>query len=80
MKGRYIMPVINMKETGFRIRQCMDEKQITVHQLQRMFEFQTPQAIYKWLRGTSLPTIDNIVILASILDIAVDELLVTEII
>ena len=36
------------------------------------------QAIYKWIHGTSMPTIDNLVILAAMLGVTLDEIVVVE--
>ena len=52
-----------------------DEK-ITVKDMQMIFGFATPQAIYKWIHGTSMPTIDNLVILAAVLGVSMDEIVV----
>ena len=38
----------------------------------------TPQAIYKWIHGTSMPTIDNLVILAAIFDVTMDDIVVVD--
>ena len=43
-----------------------------------MFGFTTPQAIYKWQRGVALPTIDNLVVLANIFGVSMDEIIVLE--
>ena len=51
---------------------------LSVRDIQRVFGFATPQAIYKWLHGASLPTIDNLVILAAILHVTLDEIIVFE--
>ncbi|MCR4861730.1 MAG: helix-turn-helix domain-containing protein, partial [Ruminococcus sp.] len=42
-----------------------------------VFGFNTPQAIFKWMRGDAMPSIDNIVILAHILDVPIDEIIIT---
>lgn len=47
--------------------------------LQDIFGFATPQAIYKWQHGTALPTIDNLVILAAIFDVAMDDIIVIDV-
>lgn len=39
--------------------------------------FSTPQAIYKWQHGASLPTVDNLVALSIIFDVPIDAILVT---
>ena len=39
----------------------------------------TPQAIYKWQHGTAMPTIDNLVVLAAVLDVPMDEIIVIDV-
>ena len=53
---------------------------IKVIQIQDILGFNTPQAIYKWLRGESMPTIDNMVILATLLNTTIDNIIITEMI
>ncbi len=73
------MPIINMTETGIRIAKMRQTAGLTVKDLQKIFGFATPQAIYKWQNGTAMPTIDNLVILAAVLGCKVDDLLVVDI-
>ena len=49
---------------------------MTVKDLQGIFGFSTSQAIYKWQRGTAMPTLDNIVVLAAVFGVKVDDILV----
>ena len=42
------------------------------------FGFSTPQAIYKWIHGTALPSIDNLVILADMLNVTMDEIVIVD--
>ena len=49
---------------------------LTVRDMQMAFGFSTPQAIYKWIHGTALPSIDNLVILADMLNVTMDEIVV----
>ena len=58
------MPTIDMTATGKNITRMMKAAGMTVKDLQEIFGFATPQAIYKWKNGTAMPTIDNLVILA----------------
>lgn len=74
------MPMINMKKTGANIKMLMKLNNIKVIQLQDILGFNTPQAIYKWLRGESMPTIDNMVILATLLNTTIDNIIITEMI
>ena len=55
-----------------------EERGLTVRQLQRLLGFATPQAIYKWQHGETLPTIDNLVALSAILNVSIEDILVTD--
>ena len=44
---------------------------LSVREMQNIFGFTTPQAIYKWQHGTAMPTIDNLVVLAAVLDVTI---------
>ncbi len=70
------IPTIDMVKTGQNIIRLRKEKGLTVKDLQTAFGFETPQAIYKWQHGTALPSVDNLVILAALLEVPVDEILV----
>ena len=54
------IPVIDMTATGINITRMRINAGLTVKDLQDVFGFSTPQAIYKWQRGTALPTVDNL--------------------
>ena len=49
---------------------------LTVRDIQDFFGFSTPQAIYKWQRGTAMPTVDNLAVLAAVLGVKIDDILV----
>ncbi|MBR6664164.1 MAG: helix-turn-helix transcriptional regulator [Lachnospiraceae bacterium] len=65
-----------MVRTGQNINRLRKAAGISVKELQDIFGFGTPQAIYKWQHGTALPTIDNLVVLAAVLGVKVDDVLV----
>lgn len=71
------LPIVNMKQTGQNIAMLREQRGLTVRQLQGMLGFTTPQAIYKWQHGESLPTVDNLVALSVILAVPIDQILVT---
>ena len=71
------LPVVNMKQTGQNITMLREQRGISVRQLQRMMGFSTPQAIYKWQHGESLPTVDNLVALSAIFSVPIDAILIT---
>lgn len=70
------IPTIDMVRTGQNINRLRKKAGISVKDLQDVFGFATPQAIYKWQHGTALPTIDNLVVLAVVLDVRIDDILV----
>ena len=70
------LPVVNMVQTGQNIRQIRKQCGLTVKDLQDIFGFATPQAIYKWQQGTALPTVDNLVALAAILNCTLEDILI----
>ena len=72
------IPVIDLTETGKNIKRIREESRISVRELQTILGFTNPQAIYKWQNGECLLTIDNLVILAAVLGVTVDEILVTD--
>ncbi len=70
------IPTIDMGRTGQNINRLRKMAGISVKDLQDIFGFATPQAIYKWQHGTALPTIDNLVVLAAVLGVRIDDILV----
>ena len=49
---------------------------MTVSDLQAVLGFNTQQAIFKWIRGNSLPTVDSPIILSSVFGVKVNDILV----
>lgn len=72
------MPIIDMEKTGQNIIVLRKKAGLSVRDLQDAFGFGTPQAIYKWQQGLALPTIDNLVALAAMLGVTIDDILVTD--
>ncbi len=69
---------IQPKKTGERIRKLLLEKGYTIREIQGAFGFENPQAIYKWLSGKSLPSIDNFIILSRLLHTSIEDILVID--
>ena len=74
----YAMPTIDMVATGKNIERLRKNAGISVRDLQDVFGFGNPQAIYKWQHGTAMPTIDNLVVLAALLQVKIDDILVVD--
>ena len=78
MNNMNSLPYIDMDLTGQNIAFLREKAGMKVSELQAIFGFSTPQAIYKWQHGTALPTIDNLVILAIVLGVSMDDILVLD--
>ena len=63
-------PVIDLVATGNNIRLLRMERGLTVRALQRYFSFEEPRAIYKWQKGESLPTVDNLYALGALFEVS----------
>ena len=72
------VPFVNTVATGRNIDTLRTHAGLSVRDMQMIFGFATPQAIYKWIHGTAMPTIDNMVILAAMLGVTLDEIVVVE--
>ena len=72
------IPVIDMIATGMNITRLRINAGLTVRDLQDIFGFSTPQAIYKWQRGDAMPTLDNILVLAAVFGVTIDDILVVQ--
>ncbi len=58
--------------TGQKIKALMKERNISVNELSDKLGFTTTHAVYKWFRGENLPTLDNLVAIAHILEVSMD--------
>ena len=65
-------------ETGKRIKQLLSEQNYTIREIQGAFGFENPQAIYKWIAGKSLPSLDNFIILSRLLHTSIENILVID--
>lgn len=74
----FTIPTIDMVATGRNIMRLREAAGLTVRDLQDIFGFSTPQAIYKWQHGTAMPSIDNLVVLAAVLEVPMDEIIVID--
>jgi len=73
-----VIPTINLVKTGQNISALRQQCGLTVRELQHLLGFATPQAIYKWQHGLTLPTVDNLVVLSAIFQVPIDAILVVD--
>ena len=70
------VPRIDMIDTGANILALRKKNKMTVKDLQTALGFNNPQSIFKWQRGDTLPSVDNLVILADLFNVTVNDILV----
>lgn len=72
------MPIPDAVNTGKNINRMRLEAGMSVRDMQVIFGFATPQAIYKWIKGKTIPAVDNLVILSAMFGVPIDEILSVE--
>lgn len=70
------VPCIDVAATGMNIKRLCSERGLSVREVQDYLNLSSSQAIYKWFRGESVPKSDNLIILAELFDVQVDDILV----
>ena len=71
------IPTIDLALTGANIVKLRKAAGLSVADIQMVFGFHSPQSIYKWQNGTALPTVDNLIVLAALFHVSIDDILVT---
>lgn len=62
--------------TGKRIQHVISESKYSVKDFQTMLRLSCPQPIYRWMKGQTLPSIDNLYMMHRILGIHMEDMLV----
>ena len=71
------IPRINTVETGRNIRRLRRDRGLSIQDVQNAL-LVNRQTVFKWQRGDTLPTLDNLVILADLFNVKLDDIVVTE--
>ena len=74
----FTLPTIDTVGTGIRIMDLRKKAGLPVKDLQMMLGFATPDAIYKWQNGAAMPTLDNLIVLAAIFNVPIDDIIVID--
>ena len=72
------IPIIDSKLTGQKITFLRIRSGLSVCELQELLGFATPQAIYKWQRGETLPSLESLAALSCIWNVPINEILAVE--
>lgn len=68
-------PILDLQATGEQIKRLRVEKRMSVTDICEYMGFENPQAVYKWQRGESLPTVDNLFALSRLFETPIDNIL-----
>ena len=69
-------PVIDMRATGTHIKALMDAQKLSVQDVQDAMGLASPQAVYRWLCGSNLPSVDNLFALSRYLNVQMEDVIV----
>ncbi len=76
MAERNTFTTLDAVLTGRKIHNAIKQSGYSIKELQEMLGLSCPQPIYRWIKGRTLPSIDNLYMLSRILGMPMDELLV----
>lgn len=79
-KATFYKPVIDLKATGNQIKEIRKNKGFSVKDIQDVFAFEYPQAVYAWEQGKNVPSIDNLLVLSRLFEVSMEEMIVTRIV
>lgn len=68
---------VDMQATGSKIKELRKQKQLKVAELAEIMN-SSENTIFKWQRGECLPTIDNLIVLSTIFETTMDDIIQTE--
>ena len=68
--------VIDLVKTGKNIERLLSDRGLTARDVQQRLGFAERRPVYFWIQGKNLPSIDNLFILAEMLQVPIDEILI----
>lgn len=68
-------PSIDMVATGKQIRALRRARGLRVEDVSDYMGFTSPQAVYKWQRGDSLPEVENLLALSRLFETPIENIL-----
>lgn len=77
MKKHIPFPSIDPMATGRNIQRLRALNNLSVADIQQFFGFDSPQAIYLWQQGKSIPTTDHLLALSHLFGVTMNDILVT---
>ncbi len=71
-----IYPNIDMQRTGIRLKKLIQKRGYSATNIQKYLHLSCPQPVYRWFKGTILPSVDHLLMLSELLGVHMEELLV----
>ena len=68
--------VIDLVKTGKNIERLLSKRGLTARDVQQRLGFAERRPVYFWIQGKNLPSIDNLFMLAEMLQVPIDEILI----
>ena len=69
---------IDMKRTGLKLQEFARQNGYSVKDIQEYLCLSCPQPVYRWYKGSILPSVDNLLRLSELFHVHMEELLVKE--
>ena len=76
MSTKFVYPVIDLTATGAHLKELLEERGVTVQDIQEAMGLASPQAVYRWLRGSNMPSVDNLYALSRYLNTSMDDMII----
>jgi len=73
----FLKPVVDLTATGNQIKSLRIKSGYTVRDLQDIFGFEYPQAVYSWEHGKNVPTVDNLLVLARLFETTIEQIVIS---
>lgn len=70
--------IIDMEKTGNNLRKYAYENGYSVKDIQQYLGLSCPQPVYRWFKGTILPSVDNLFRLSELFHVHMENLLVKQ--
>ncbi len=67
---------VDKQATGLRLYHLIENSGYTREEIAFFLELNSPRVIYDWLNGTKLPSIENLLNLAKLLKVHIEDILV----
>lgn len=79
MKKKPVFLSLDLILTGQRIHSVIYGNGYSVKEIQEILSLECPQSVYRWMKGYSLPSVDNLYMLSKLFGMHMEDLLVEKV-